>query len=149
MTYLQSDTPLPPYICLPLFLFQTELSETAKLVYALLLDRAKLSQTNGWTDEQGRVYIYYTIAELAKDCGKSKRTVQYALADLLKADLAVTQRQGKPSANRILLRVPDAKSCVPRVQKAASHRRNSLRPNQKKGIILNGRTYDFEEGESL
>ena len=37
-------------------------STDAKLLYALLLDRARLSMQNpGWTDERGRVYLIYTI----------------------------------------------------------------------------------------
>ena len=37
------------------------LSTDAKLLYALLLDRMGLSMRNGWLDEEGRVYIYYTV----------------------------------------------------------------------------------------
>lgn len=43
------------------------LSTDAKLLYGLLLDRMGLSAKNGWFDEQGRVYIYYTLDEVQKD----------------------------------------------------------------------------------
>lgn len=36
------------------------LSADAKLLYGLMLDRMGLSARNGWYDEYGRVYIYYT-----------------------------------------------------------------------------------------
>ncbi|MFR0838868.1 MAG: DUF6017 domain-containing protein, partial [Neglectibacter timonensis] len=50
------------------------LSTDAKLLYGLLLDRMGLSAKNGWYDEQGRVYIYYTLEEIMEDmnCGKDK-----------------------------------------------------------------------------
>lgn len=40
------------------------LSTDAKLLYGLLLDRMSLSAKHGWYDEQGRVYIYYTLEEI-------------------------------------------------------------------------------------
>ena len=47
------------------------LSTDAKLLYGLLLDRMSLSAKHGWYDEQGRVYIYYTLEEIQADmnCG--------------------------------------------------------------------------------
>ena len=49
----------------------------AKLLYGLLLDRMSLSAKNGWYDEQGRVYIYYTLDEIQEDlnCGHDKATI--------------------------------------------------------------------------
>ena len=43
------------------------LSTDAKLLYGLLLDRMGLSAKNGWYDEAGRVYIYYTLDEIQGD----------------------------------------------------------------------------------
>ena len=37
------------------------LSTDAKLLYGLLLDRMSLSAKNGWYDDLGRIYIYYTL----------------------------------------------------------------------------------------
>ena len=67
----------------PRFLIDLKLSETAKLVYILLLDRARLSGSNrGWEDEKGRVYISYRHSELAERIGKGKTAVKEALASL-------------------------------------------------------------------
>ena len=52
---MRADTRLPPYLPYPRFLLQADLTQTAKLLYALLLDRATLSQANGWLDESGRI----------------------------------------------------------------------------------------------
>lgn len=42
-----------------------ELSMDAKLLYAFFLDRVSLSIKNGWFDNQGRVFIYYSITQLS------------------------------------------------------------------------------------
>ena len=58
------------------------LSTDAKLLYGMLLDRMSLSVKNGWYDEDGRVYIYYTVEEICGDmnCGRDK--AMKMLADL-------------------------------------------------------------------
>jgi len=44
-----------------------EINETAKMLYIILLDRARLSQKNeGWSDTDGHVFIYFTIEALAE-----------------------------------------------------------------------------------
>ena len=52
--YMTIQTTLPPYLPYPRFLLDTALSQTAKVIYAVLLDRATLSQANGWVDHAGR-----------------------------------------------------------------------------------------------
>ena len=79
--------------------FFEELSTNAKLLYGLLLDRVSLSSNNGWVDEQGHVYIIYTLGSIQRDmhCGDKKAT--RLLAELEKWNLIerVRQGQGKPS----------------------------------------------------
>ena len=50
------------------------LSVNAKFLYAILLDRAKLSFKNGFIDDDGKVYIHFTQAEIMKllNCGRTK-----------------------------------------------------------------------------
>ena len=48
--YLTTQTPLPPFLPYPRFLLELDLSQTAKMTYVLLLDRATLSQKNLWID---------------------------------------------------------------------------------------------------
>ena len=75
--YLKFDSRLPPYMAYPRFLLKVDISETAKLVYMLLLDRARLSMKNeDWQDEKGRVFVRYTISDLARDIGKGETTVK-------------------------------------------------------------------------
>lgn len=41
------------------------LSTDAKLLYGLMLDRMSLSMRNGWMDDDGHVYIYFTLGRRA------------------------------------------------------------------------------------
>lgn len=58
------------------------LSTDAKLLYGLLLDRMGLSARHGWMDEQGRVFIYYTLAEIQEDLGCGHEKAVKLLAEL-------------------------------------------------------------------
>ncbi len=53
-----------------------EISQTAKLLYSLLLDRSTLSQKNKWLDDEGRIYIIYPIAEIAEILDKGSTTIK-------------------------------------------------------------------------
>ena len=96
MTYfLKKDSYIPYYAAFPRFLFHMEISETAKLIYVLLLDRARLSMQNeAWQDDQGRVFIHYTIRSLAETIRMSEMTVKNALKVLEQRGLIYRRRQG-------------------------------------------------------
>ena len=51
-----------------------ELSCEAKILYGLLLDRMSLSMKNHWLDKEERVYIIFTVEEIAEllNCGTQK-----------------------------------------------------------------------------
>ena len=44
-----------------------QLSSDAKILYGVLLDRMTLSIKNKWLDEENRIYIIYTIEEIAEE----------------------------------------------------------------------------------
>ena len=78
------------------------LSTDAKLLYGLLLDRMSLSAKHGWYDEQGRVYIYYTLEEIQADmnCGHEMAVKLLAELDTSKGFgliERVKQGQGRPT----------------------------------------------------
>lgn len=151
MQELTKDTHLPPYMAYPRFLLTMDISETAKLVYILLLDRARLSMKNDWVDDQGSVYQYYPIRELAEDCRKSEMTVKNALSDLQKHSLIRRQRQGGHSANKIYVRVPVRQtiSCPSEGQNSVPMTDRKLSASNNKRNNKPIRNYDCEEGESL
>ena len=151
MQELSKETRLPPYMEYPRFLLNTDLSETARLIYILLLDRARLSLHNDWVDEQGRAYVFYTIRELAEDCHKSEMIVKNALADLQSHGLIRRQRQGGRTANKIYVRVPvgQTKNCLSDGQNSVPMTDRKLSANNNKSNKKSVRNYDCEEGESL
>ena len=107
-----ADTPLPIYLPYPRFLLKMEISQTAKLLYSLLLDRSTLSQKNKWQDDEGRIYIIYPIAEIAEILDKGSTTIKGALNELDMAGLLERERGGFSAPNRLYVKVPR----VPQVQ---------------------------------
>ena len=88
---------------IPKALFQEprfqSLSTDAKTLYGILLDRMSLSVKNGWLDEQGRVFIIFTIEDVKRAlcCADNKATK--LLRELEKFGLIERKRRGlgKPS----------------------------------------------------
>ena len=97
------------FIRVPKILLQNEaysgISAEAKLLYSLLFDRTELSNKNGWRDDQDRVYIIFTVAEIQENlnCG-NKKAIQ--LLDELenKAGLIERKRQGLGKPNLIYVK---------------------------------------------
>ena len=75
------------------------LSVEAKVLYGLMLDRVGLSLKSGWVDEQQRVYIYFTVADVEEQlgCGHNKAI---RLLKELDTDIGLIRRKrqglGKP-----------------------------------------------------
>ena len=80
--------------------FFKTLSLEAKFLYGMMIDRMVLSAKNGWKDNTGRIYIYFTIEDICENlsCGKDKAVK--ALKELEK-DVGLIERrkqgQGKPT----------------------------------------------------
>ena len=97
------------FLRVPKILIQHEafqsISAEAKLLYGLLFDRVGISLRNGWRDDQNRVYIIFTIAEITEsmNCG-NKKAIQ--LLDELenKAGLIERKRQGLGKPNLIYVK---------------------------------------------
>ena len=81
------------------------LSAEAKTLYGILLDRVTLSAKNGWIDQQGRVYIIYTIEEIMADmnCG-NKKAIQLLSNLEEKVGLIERKRQGLGKPNLIYVK---------------------------------------------
>ena len=154
--FLKNDSHLPPYMAYPRFLLDVNISETAKLVYMLLLDRARLSMKNGdWQDEMGRVFVLYTIPNLAKDIGKGETTVKKALNRLVKQGLILKQSLGPGQPNKIYVKIQTENSPTGQAEKRLTGGaffdpkagRNLPPNNNKRNKYI--RNYDCKEGESL
>lgn len=105
-TVMTLDTKVSHYLPFPAFLLDTDVSNTAKILYALLLNRSMLSQKNRRTDDSGRVYAIYPIMSLAENIHKSRKTVMTGISELEQAGLILkhTNHEGKP--NLLMLKVP-------------------------------------------
>ena len=83
------------------------LSTDARLLYGLLLDRMQMSLRSGWLDEEGRVYIYFTVENImeALSCGNKKAGQLLAELDA-KRGIGLISRvhQGMGRPDRIYVR---------------------------------------------
>ena len=80
------------------------ISTDAKVLYGLLLDRMSLSARNDWLDEQGRVYIIFTVEEVmdALCCADNKAT--RLLRELEGVGLIERKRRGLGKPNLIYVK---------------------------------------------
>ena len=86
------------YFRIPKALFQDSrfrrLSTDARTLYGILLDRMSLSAKNGWLDEQGRVYIIYTVREVQESLCCAEHKAVKLFRELEQADLIERKRRG-------------------------------------------------------
>ena len=88
---LMSKMEYMPVDCLqvPKVLFQIEkyknLSNTAKILYSLFLDRLKFAVQNGWVDHNGDLFVIYPKSEMKKDLNTTRYGVDQAVQELVKA----------------------------------------------------------------
>ena len=83
------------------------ISTDAKVLYGLLLDRMQLSLKNRWYNEDGRVYIYYTIQEIMDrmSCGNQKAVSMMKELDSESGiGLIEKKRQGRGKPNAIYVK---------------------------------------------
>ena len=93
----------------PKVLFTNErfwnISADAKMLYGILLDRMSLSARNGWIDENGRVYIIFTIDEAKSALNCAEQKAIKLLSELeKKAGLIERKRQGLGKPNLIYVK---------------------------------------------
>ena len=100
--YVGLDTELPSIMPYPRFLLKMDISHTAKLLYALMLDRTTLSQKNQWEDDGGGFTLSNPIAEMMD---KSSMTVHNALNELDRAGLLERERRGFSAPSRLYVKV--------------------------------------------
>lgn len=81
--------------------YKNILSTDAKLLYALLLDRASLSAHNGWFAEDGRVFLYFTVAEAMNKLSFGKNKIIRLFDELEKTDLIDRVKTGLGKASII------------------------------------------------
>ncbi len=107
MDYITKDTTYTSFIPCPRELLTSELSKNAKLAYLHLLERALLSKSNDWVDEEGHVYIIYPVEKLAEAMAVHRYTMHKTLNEL--DDLGMIERKRKAfgQPNFIYVRMPN------------------------------------------
>ena len=123
------------------------ISVEAKLLYGLLLDRMGLSEEHGWYDEDGRVFIYYTVEEIADDlcCGRDKAMKLLAELDKTKgAGLIERVRQGQGKPTKIYVKRFTTREVPPKNFRSRNSRRPEVgNPDFKRSQTSTSRSRNF------
>lgn len=80
-----------------------DLGDKAKLMYMLLFDRRTLSIKNKWYDDDGKIYMYFTIEQFMQELNCSNKAVVKAKKELVEIRLLEEVRQGVNKPNRLYL----------------------------------------------
>ena len=79
------------------------LGDKAKLAYMLLFDRRTLSIKNKWYDDNGQIYMYFTIEQFMQELNCSNKAVLKAKKELVEVGLLEEVRQGRNKPNRLYI----------------------------------------------
>ena len=79
------------------------LGDKAKLMYMLLFDRRTLSIKNKWYDDDGQIYMYFTIEQFMQELNCSNKAVIKAKKELVEIGLLEEVRQGVNKPNRLYI----------------------------------------------
>ena len=110
---------------IPKALFQDQrfqnLSTDAKILYGILLDRMSLSAKNGWRDEQGRVFIIFTVENVKRAlCCADNKAIKL-LRELEEFGLIERKRRGLGKPSLVYVKNFSAESSKPIFQNCDFH----------------------------
>ena len=97
------------YIHFPRFLMEdcfAELTNDAKVLYALMLDRASISKVNGYTEEDGTIRLYFTVEQAQKKLHRSRQCATRIFHELEFSGLICRKKQGLGKPALITLNYP-------------------------------------------
>ena len=83
------------------------LSPGAKRLYALALDRFKLSERNGWRNESGRPFIRLSAGEAAFLLGVGESKARRLFRELESPGLIRREKRGQGRPDRVFVRTFD------------------------------------------
>jgi hypothetical protein len=83
-----------------------KITNNARFLYTLLLDRHRISIKNNWFDGNGEVYIYFKREEMETQLGLSERTVSKVIQELKDFFLVEEKQQGLNKPNKIYMLSP-------------------------------------------
>ncbi len=83
---LTTQSPATSYVPLPRFLLQDEalrgISNDAKVLYALLLDRASISRQNGYVEPDGTIRLYFTLEQAQTKLHRNRQSATRIFREL-------------------------------------------------------------------
>ena len=92
------ESPAASYMPLPRFLFQDEalrdITNDAKVLYAMLLDRASISKQNGYVEPDGTIRLYFTVEQAQERLHRSRQCVTRIFRELEYSGLIIRKKQG-------------------------------------------------------
>ena len=99
------------YYQMPQFLlsgefFGDKISNNARVLYTLLLNRHRISVKNSWFDKNGDAYVYFKRSEMERQLGLSGKTVSKVMQELKDLFLVEETQQGLNKPNKIYLLSP-------------------------------------------
>ena len=113
------------YIPFPRFLMEDSLaglSNDAKVLYALMLDRASISRQNGYVEPDGTIRLYFTLEQVQTKLHRSRQSATRIFRELEYSGLIIRKKQGLGKPALITLNYPaDAKLIQPREDGAILH----------------------------
>ena len=138
---------------IPKMLFKENLfkdvSAEAKVLYGLMLDRTGLSAKNRWLDEENRVYIIYTVAEIMDDlnCGNQKAAKLLSELDTVNGiGLIERKRQGLGKPNIIYVKNFYSAS---QLQNNENHISRDVKITHQEMLESNFKKCDNQESENV
>ena len=106
------DSPALSYIQFPRFLLDEEISNDAKLLYALLLDKASVSKLNGFVETDGAIRVYFTVEQAQKKLCRSKQCTTRIFKELEICGLICRKKQGLGKPAVITLNYPESAKLI-------------------------------------
>lgn len=130
-------------------------SVEAKVLYGLLLDRMALSIKNGWSDSDGKVFIFFTLEDALAllGCGKDKAVKLFKELDTQGGiGLIERKRQGQGRPTKIYVKnftlPPEPGQTSEKPQSALLDSAEVLTSEKPKSGLLESRSLDFGKSAS-
>ena len=124
------------------------LSDSAKLMYGLFLDRTSLSRKNGWLDDRNRAYVIFSNEEIQEQLKCSKNTVTKVLSEIdTKKGIGLIERIRRGLGKPDIIYVKNFTSVLYRndgFTKETADREESKRPETpvNKASVLNPKIWE-------
>ena len=97
------------HILFPRFLMEdslADISNDAKVLYALMLDRVSISKVNGFIEADGTIRLYFTVEQAQKKLHRSRQCATRIFRELEYSGLINRKKQGLGKPAVITLNYP-------------------------------------------